>query len=192
MDGILNEKKIIITGIRNKYSIALGAAKSAYNNGAEVILASSKRDYNKVKEIIDEELPKAKLYENEDFSKDEDILELFNKIKEENGKVDGFLHSVAHAFTHDLRNDFINTSKDGFAHASDVSAYSFVAMARIAKQIDFLNDGASLVTYTYVGSQKAIKGYNVMGVAKAALECSVRYLAMDLGKDNIRVNAISP
>ena len=192
MDGILNGKKIIITGIRNKYSIALGAAKSAYNNGAEVILASSKRDYNKVKEIIDEELPKAKLYENGDFSKDEDILELFNKIKEENGKVDGFLHSVAHAFTHDLRNDFINTSKDGFAHASDVSAYSFVAMARIAKQIDFLNDGASLVTYTYVGSQKAIKGYNVMGVAKAALECSVRYLAMDLGKDNIRVNAISP
>lgn len=192
MDGILNGKKIIITGIRNKYSIALGAAKSAYNNGAEVILASSKRDYNKVKEIIDEELPKAKLYENGDFSKDEDILELFNKIKEENGKVDGFLHSIAHAFTHDLRNDFINTSKDGFAHASDVSAYSFVAMARIAKQIDFLNDGASLVTYTYVGSQKAIKGYNVMGVAKAALECSVRYLAMDLGKDNIRVNAISP
>ena len=192
MDGILNEKKIIITGIRNKYSIALGAAKSAYNNGAEVILASSKRDYNKVKEIIDEELPKAKLYENGDFSKDEDILELFNKIKEENGKVDGFLHSIAHAFTHDLRNDFINTSKDGFAHASDVSAYSFVAMARIAKQIDFLNDGASLVTYTYVGSQKAIKSYNVMGVAKAALECSVRYLAMDLGKDNIRVNAISP
>ena len=192
MDGILNGKKIIITGIRNKYSIALGAAKSAYNNGAEVILASSKRDYNKVKEIIDEELPKAKLYENGDFSKDEDILELFNKIKEENGKVDGFLHSVAHAFTHYLRNDFINTSKDGFAHASDVSAYSFVAMARIAKQIDFLNDGASLVTYTYVGSQKAIKGYNVMGVAKAALECSVRYLAMDLGKDNIRVNAISP
>ena len=192
MDGILNGKKIIITGIRNKYSIALGAAKSAYNNGAEVILASSKRDYNKVKEIIDEELPKAKLYENGDFSKDEDILELFNKIKEENGKVDGLLHSIAHAFTHDLRNDFINTSKDGFAHASDVSAYSFVAMARIAKQIDFLNDGASLVTYTYVGSQKAIKGYNVMGVAKAALECSVRYLAMDLGKDNIRVNAISP
>lgn len=192
MDGILNGKKIIITGIRNKYSIALGAAKSAYNNGAEVILASSKRDYNKVKEIIDEELPKAKLYENGDFSKDEDILELFNKIKEENGKVDGLLHSIAHAFTHDLRNDFINTSKDGFAHASDVSAYSFVAMARIAKQIDFLNDDASLVTYTYVGSQKAIKGYNVMGVAKAALECSVRYLAMDLGKDNIRVNAISP
>ena len=113
-------------------------------------------------------------------------------MKKENGKVDGFLHSIAHAFTHDLRNDFINTSKDGFAHASDVSAYSFVAMARIAKQIDFLNDGASLVTYTYVGSQKAIKGYNVMGVAKAALECSVRYLAMDLGKDNIRVNAISP
>ena len=83
MDGILNGKKIIITGIRNKYSIALGAAKSAYNNGAEVMLASSKRDYNKVKEIIDEELPKAKLYENGDFSKDEDILELFNKIKED-------------------------------------------------------------------------------------------------------------
>ena len=90
-----------------------------------------------------------------------------------------------------MKNDFINTSKEGFAHANDVSAYSFVAISRIAKEIDLLNENASLVCLTYHGSTKVLDGYNVMGVAKAALEASVRYLANNLGKDGIRVNAIS-
>ena len=83
------------------------------------------------------------------------------------------------------------TSKEGFAHANDVSAYSFVAVARIAKELDLLNENASLTTLTYFGAEKVIEGYNLMGVAKAALECSTRYLASNLGKDGIRVNAIS-
>ena len=105
--------------------------------------------------------------------------------------MDGILHSIAHANTEDLRNDFIKTSREGFSHANDVSAYSFVAVARIADELDMLNEGASLVSLTYYGSTKVLPGYNVMGVAKAALETSVRYLADNLGKKNIRVNAVS-
>ena len=91
----------------------------------------------------------------------------------------------------DLINDFIYTSREGFSHANDTSAYSFVLIARTAKEFEMLNENASLVTLTYYGSEKVIEGYNIMGVAKAALESSVRYLASNLGKDGIRVNAIS-
>lgn len=92
------------------------------------------------------------------------------------------VHAIANAKTEDLHNDFIYTSKEGFSHALDVSSYSFVLAARIAKEIDLLNENASLVTLTYYGSTKVLNGYNVMGVAKAALESSVRYLAENLGK----------
>ena len=114
-----------------------------------------------------------------------------SKLKKNAGNLDGILHSIAHANTEDLRNDFIQTSKEGFAHANDVSAYSFVATCRIAKELDMLNKDASLVSLTYYGSTKVLPGYNVMGVAKAALECSIRYLADNLGPEGIRVNAIS-
>ena len=116
---------------------------------------------------------------------------MFTKIKEENGRIDGIVHSIAHANTEDLHNDFIETSKEGFAHANDVSAYSFVLAARMAKELDILNENASIITLTYHGSTKVIPGYNVMGVAKAALEASTRYLANNLGSDGVRVNAIS-
>ena len=115
----------------------------------------------------------------------------YHQIKEENGKIDGIVHAIAHANTEDLHNDFIYTSKEGFAHACDVSAYSFVLIARMAKELDMLNENASLITLTYHGSTKVLEGYNVMGIAKAALESSVRYLAENLGKENIRVNAVS-
>ena len=119
------------------------------------------------------------------------MKDVFTKIKQENGKVDGIVHAIAHANTEDLRNDFINTSKEGFAHAVDVSAYSLVLAVRTAKELDMLNENASIVTLTYHGSTKVLDGYNVMGVAKAALECSVRYLAENLGREGIRVNAVS-
>ena len=90
-----------------------------------------------------------------------------------------------------MRNDFILTSRDGFAHASDVSAYSLIAISRIAKQKELLSENASIVALTYYGSEKSVEGYNVMGVAKAALETSIKYLAKDLGKDGVRINAIS-
>ena len=126
-----------------------------------------------------------------DAADDYDVRTTFEKIKKENGKLDGIVHAIAHANTEDLRNDFIYTSREGFSHANDTSAYSFVLIARTAKEFEMLNENASLVTLTYYGSEKVIEGYNIMGVAKAALESSVRYLASNLGKDGIRVNAIS-
>lgn len=184
---MLKGKKILIMGIRNKWSIAWGAAKSAYENGAEIIFTHNATEVEKINALI-EEIPGAKSYFC-DASSDESIKDVFEKIGREHGKIDGILHSIAHANTEDLRNDFINTSREGYAHACDVSSYSLVAIARFSK--DILNEGASIVALTYYGSEKAIEGYNVMGVAKAALESSIRYLSRDLGKLGIRVNAIS-
>lgn len=145
---------------------------------------------DKIEELI-REFEGSKAYALDAASEDKAVKEVFWKIKEENGKVDGIVHSIAHANTEDLQNDFIYTSKDGYSHAIDVSSYSFVLVARMAKELDMLNENANLVTLTYHGSTKVLKGYNVMGVAKAALEASVRYLAENLGKEGIRVNAIS-
>lgn len=187
---ILENKKILIMGIRNKWSIAWGAALSAYENGAQVIFTYNSADSKDKVERLIEEIPSSKAYSC-DASSDESIQECFETILKEQGKVDGILHAIAHANTEDLRNDFIQTSREGFAHAADVSAYSLVAISRIARDLKMLNDNASIVALTYFGSEKAVEGYNVMGVAKAALESSIRYLARDLGKDGIRINAIS-
>ena len=172
---MLKGKQILIMGIRNKWSIAYGAAKSAFNNGAKLIFTfRGEENRSKIEELISE----------------------FNGVAYEcdasnHGKLDGILHSIANAHTEDLRNPFIQTSKDGFCHANDVSAYSFVATCRLAKENDVLNENSSIVALTYYGSTKVLPNYNVMGVAKAALECSVRYLADNLGPESIRVNAIS-
>ena len=188
---LLENKKILIMGIRNKWSIAYGIAKSAYKNGAKLIFTyMNEENKNKIEELISE-FKGSKAYVLNGASEDELVRETFNKIKEENGKIDGLVHAIAHANTEDLHNDFINTGKEGYSHAIDVSAYSFVLAARVAKEIDLLNENASLVTLTYYGSTKVLNGYNVMGVAKAALESSVRYLAENLGKEGKRVNAIS-
>ena len=188
---LLENKKILIMGIRNKWSIAYGIAKSAYKNGAKLIFTyMNEENKNKIEELISE-FKGSKAYVLNGASEDDLVRETFNKIKEENGKIDGLVHAIAHANTEDLHNDFINTGKEGYSHAIDVSAYSFVLAARVAKEIDLLNENASLVTLTYYGSAKVLEGYNVMGVAKAALESSVRYLAENLGKEGKRVNAIS-
>lgn len=187
---ILENKKILIMGIRNKWSIAWGAALSAYENGAQIIFTYNSADSKDKVERLIEEIPGSKAYPC-DASSDESIQTCFEAILKEQGKVDGILHAIAHANTEDLRNDFIQTSREGFAHAADVSAYSLVAISRIARDLKMLNDNASIVALTYFGSEKAVEGYNVMGVAKAALESSIRYLAKDLGKDGIRINAIS-
>ena len=188
---LLQDKKILIMGIRNKWSIAYGIAKSAYENGAKLIFTYMDESNKDKMEELTKEFEGCKLYVLNGASEDEKVREVFTKIKEENGKIDGIVHAIAHANTEDLHNDFIFTSKEGFAHANDVSAYSFVLVSRMAKELDMLNENASLVTLTYHGSTKVIEGYNVMGVAKAALESSVRYLAENLGKDGIRVNAVS-
>lgn len=190
-DMLLENKKILIMGIRNKWSIAYGIAKSAYENGAKLIFTFMGEDNRKKIEELVSDFAGSKCYCLNGASEDELVEECFKKIKKENGKVDGIVHAIAHANTEDLHNDFIYTSKEGFAHACDVSSYSFVLIARMAKQMDLLNENASLVTLTYHGSTKVLEGYNVMGVAKAALETSVRYLAENLGKEGVRVNAVS-
>lgn len=188
---LLESKKILIMGIRNKWSIAYGIAKSAYENGAQLIFTYMREENKeKIEELISE-FKGSKAYVLNGASEDELVKQTFEEIKEENGKIDGLVHAIANAKTEDLHNDFIYTSKEGFSHALDVSSYSFVLAARIAKEINLLNENASLVTLTYYGSTKVLNGYNVMGVAKAALESSVRYLAENLGKEGKRVNAIS-
>ncbi|MGN1326690.1 MAG: enoyl-ACP reductase [Clostridia bacterium] len=188
---LLENKKILIMGIRNKWSIAYGIAKSAYENGAKLIFTYMDESNKEKIEELTKEFEGSKLYVLDGASEDEKVKTVFEKIKQENGKIDGIVHAIAHANTEDLHNDFIYTSKEGFSHANDVSAYSFVLVARMAKQLDMLNENASLLTLTYYGSTKVLEGYNVMGVAKAALEASVRYLAENLGKEGIRVNALS-
>ena len=188
---LLEGKKILIMGIRNKWSIAFGIAKSAYENGAQLLFTyMGEENKEKIEELVSE-FKGSKAYVLNGASEDEKVRETFTKIKEENGKIDGIVHAIAHANTEDLHNDFIYTSKEGFAHACDVSAYSFVLIARMAKELDMLNENASLVTLTYHGSTKVLEGYNVMGVAKAALECSIRYLADNIGPMGIRVNGVS-
>lgn len=187
---ILKDKTVLIMGIRNKWSIAWGAAQAASEQGAHVIFTfHGEENREKIQELVSE-IPNTKIYEC-NVSEDEAIKNTFQMIKKENGKIDGILHSIAHANTEDLRNDFIQTSKEGFSHANDISTYSFIACARIANELELLNDEASLVSLSYYGSTKMLPGYNVMGVAKAALEASVRYLAENLGKTGIRVNAVS-
>ena len=188
---MLRNKKILIVGIRNKWSIAYGIAKSASDQGAQLILTYKGIENKEKIEKLVSEFKNAKLYLLDEASHDENVKEVFSLIKSENGKIDGLVHAVAHANTEDLHNDFILTSREGFSHALDISSYSFVLASRIAKELDMLNENASLLTLTYYGSTKVLRGYNVMGVAKAALESSVRYLAENLGKDGFRVNAIS-
>ena len=188
---LLKDKKILIMGIRNKWSIAYGIAKSAYENGAKLIFTYMGEDNKEKIEALISEFKGSKAYVLNGASEDELVKDVFIKIKEENGKLDGIVHAIAHANTEDLRHDFILTSKEGYSHAGDVRSYSFVLVARMAKELDMLNENATLVTLTYHGSTKVLEGYNIMGIAKAALEASVRYLADNLGKDGIRVNAIS-
>lgn len=185
---ILKDKNILIMGIRNKWSIAYGAAKSAAEQGARIIFTyHPSENISKINELMSE-FKDSKGYAL-DVSTDEEIEKFFKTLKDDVGRVDGILHSIAHANTDDLRNDFYKTSREGFSHANDVSAYSFISICRYAKEV--MLDGGSIVTLTYHGSTKVLPGYNVMGVAKAALETSVRYLASEFGKDEIRVNAVS-
>jgi enoyl-[acyl-carrier protein] reductase I len=124
-----------------------------------------------------------------DVSKDHEIAQLFETIKQRYGKLHVLVHSVAYAPAEELKGNFVNTTREGFRIAHDVSVYSLIAVARGAAPL--MEDGGSIMTMSYYGAEKVVPHYNVMGVAKAALECTVRYLAYDLGSKKIRVNAIS-
>lgn len=189
MKEMLSNKNIMIMGVRNKWSIAWGIAVYCLEQGADVILTyRGEREKQSIEKLIKNYDNKIRLYAC-DVSSDSDINMLFDNIRKDYGTLNGLVHAIAHANTEDLKNDFVNTTRAGFQHALNISAYSLIAISRHAKEL--MLDGGSIVTMTYYGSNKVVRGYNVMGVAKAALEASVRYLANDLGLQNVRVNAIS-
>ncbi len=184
----LTGKKALIFGVANKRSIAYGIAKRLKDAGCELAFTYAGDALKKRVIPISEEL-EGKFAAECDVSKDEDIISVAKKVKEEWGSFDYLVHSVAFAPQDELKNKFIETTREGFKTALDISAYSLIAIVR--ELLPLMNENGSIITMTYHGSTKVIKNYNVMGVAKAALECSVRYLAVDLGERGIRINAIS-
>lgn len=188
MGGILTGKNIIVMGVRNKWSIAWGIAEAAHREGASLIFTYQGEREKQGVEQLAAELGNVESYQL-DVTSDDDIDSFFNSVKDKFGVIHGLVHAIAFAKREDLQDSFLNTSRDGFALALDISAYSLVAVSRRAKEL--MTEGGSIVTLTYMGSEKVFTGYNIMGVAKAALETSVMYMASEMGPDNIRVNAIS-
>jgi enoyl-[acyl-carrier protein] reductase I len=186
--GLLEGKNALVFGVANDHSIAWGIARALHAEGAEV-------GFSSIESLIDKRVrPLAAsigstFVEPCDVQSDADIERVFARWGETHDRLDILVHALAFAKREDLAGGFVDTSRDGFALAMDVSAYSLVALTRGARP--YLPRGSSVLTLTYDGSEKVVSHYNVMGVAKAALEASVRYLAADLGPDGVRVNAIS-
>jgi enoyl-[acyl-carrier protein] reductase I len=182
------QKTAVIFGVANKRSIAWAIAQKLQQAGWQLAITyQNERLAQEARGLIDE-LPGATGFMC-DVSHDEQIAQLFASLKEKYGALQGVVHSVAFAPAAELSGEFLNTTREGFRIAHDVSVYSLIAVAREAAPL--MTHGGSIVTMTYYGAEKVVPKYNVMGVAKAALEASVRYLANDLGAQNIRVNAIS-
>lgn len=182
-------KKILISGIASKRSIAYGIAKVMKMQGAELALTyQNDKLKNRVKEIAKELDINITL--SCDVSSDENISKLFFALKKHWKKFDGFVHSIGFAPIDQLSDDYLDAvTREGFKVAHDISSYSFVAMAKAC--ITMLNENACLLTLSYLGAERVVPNYNVMGVAKASLEANVKYMAYSLGQKNIRVNAIS-
>ena len=188
-EGILKGKRGIVLGVANERSIAWACAQYCAEQGASLIFnylgdALEKR----VRKLTEQHLPGSPMYAC-DVSKDEEIASFFANVRNHWDSVDFIIHSVAYAEREDLKGEFINTPRANFALALDISAYSLIAVAREAG--DLLKPGSSIAAMTYYGAEKVVPHYNVMGVAKAALEASSRYLAFDLGKRGVRVNCVS-
>jgi len=187
----LEGKTGIVFGVANKRSIAWAIAQSLAKEGMRLAFTyQGERLKESVEALTSASMPGALLLPC-DVTNDAEIDAVFSRVGEEYGHLDALLHSVAYAPKEELEGDFINTSREGFKLAHDISAYSLVALTRAALPLFEKAGGGSVLALTYYGSQKAIEGYNVMGVAKASLEASVRYLAANLGPRNVRVNAIS-
>lgn len=185
---LLSGKKGLIVGVANKHSIAWAIAQSAAGQGAQLFFNyQNERLKENVEELV-ATLPGSKAFPC-DAGDDAQIDSLMNHVGKEAGKLDFLIHSIAFAPREELTGQFVNTTRKGFATALDVSTYSLVALTRAA--LPLMTEGGSVVTLTYLGAERVVPHYNVMGVAKAALEATVRYLAHDLGPRNIRVNAIS-
>ena|ERR1700761_1755807 len=184
----LEGKTAVIFGLANKRSIAWGIALKLHEGGAKLAICYQNERMKAEAQGLIDELPGAEGFQC-DVSSDAEITTLFDQLRARYGKLDVLVHAVAYAPAEDLRGDFINTSREGFRVAHDVSVYSLIAVTRAAAPL--MPEGGSVITLTYFGAEKVVPHYNVMGVAKAALEATVRYLASAMGPQKIRVNAIS-
>jgi enoyl-[acyl-carrier protein] reductase I len=187
-EGMLKGKKALVFGVANDHSIAWGIAKALYDQGAEVGFSSMASLIKRRVRPLAASLGST-FVEGCDVRDDDEIRKVFEKWHAKEGDLDILVHAVAYAEKEDLAGNFSATSRDGFHTAFDISVYSLIAMAREARP--YMKPGSSIMTMTYYGAEKVVPHYNIMGVAKAALEATTRYLAADLGPSGVRVNAIS-
>ncbi|MBN8690894.1 MAG: enoyl-ACP reductase [Armatimonadetes bacterium] len=186
---LLDGKKGLVLNVVNKNSIGWAIAEAAVSHGAKVGVGAQN---DRLLEAVEKLTGDNPAYKNfvVDFTDDAQLEALAEAVKKEYGTIDFVVHSAAYAPKEDLQGRFIETSRNGFQIAMDISAYSLIGLCRVLEPL--INDGGSVMALSYLGSTRAAMNYNVMGVAKAALESSVRYLASDLGKRDIRVNTLSP
>lgn len=188
--ALLEGKTGLVFGVANKRSIAWGIAQALSREGMRLAFTyQGERLKENVEELAN--TISGSLILPCDVTVDAEIDAVYREVDAKFGRLDALVHSVAFAPREDLENEFVKTSRDGFKTAHDISAYSLVALTRAAVPLMEKNGGGSVLALTYYGAEKAVEGYNLMGVAKASLEASVRYLAANLGPKNIRVNAIS-
>jgi enoyl-[acyl-carrier protein] reductase I len=186
---LLENRTGIVFGVANKRSIAWATAQALHNAGARLVFTyQGDRLKENVESLTREAMPDSLLLPC-DVTNQEEVDRVFSRVKEQFGRLDFLIHSIAYAPREALDGQYLDTSRDAFLTALEISAYSLVQLARAATPL--MTEGGSIVCMTYYGAEKVVSGYNVMGVAKAALEASTRYLAHDLGPRNIRVNAIS-
>lgn len=186
--GLLTGKKAVVLGVANDHSIAWAIARALHREGAQLALTYVGEALERRVRPLAAELADTLVLEC-DVTKDEDITAAFRSLGEQWGRVDVVVHAVAFAQREELKGRFVQTTRAGFQIALDVSVYSLIALAREA--LPWMKDGGSFLTLSYLGAERALPNYNVMGVAKAGLESCVRYLAYDLGPQAVRVNAIS-
>jgi enoyl-[acyl-carrier protein] reductase I len=191
--GLMTGKKCLIMGVANKRSIAWGIAQSLHREGADLAFTYVN---DRLKENVDELVQTLPGHEQMpvlpcDVSKEEQLAGLFESLGQTWGKLDVLVHSLAFARTEDLKKDFIDVDRDGYRIAHEISAWSLIGCAKYAHPLMLAAGGGSILTLSYLAAQRYIPKYNVMASAKAALECNMRYLAAELGPENIRVNAIS-
>src|SRR5580658_5245817 len=184
----LKGKTAVVFGLANKRSIAWGIAQRLQEAGAQLAICYQNERMKAEADSLIQEMPGASGFQC-DVSNDAEIEAVFAALKHKYGKIDVLVHAIAYAPAEDLKGAFLNTSREGFRIAHDVSVYSLIALSRAAAPL--MTEGGSIITLTYFGAEKVVPHYKVMGVAKASLEATVRYLAWDLGKQNVRVNAIS-
>lgn len=185
---LMEGKKGIVMGIANERSLAWGIAEALAREGAEMVFSYQSDALLKRIKPLAESLGGIDLIEC-NVSSDDSIKNLFSKLGEKFGKIDFIVHAIAFSDREELTGAYLNTSRKNFLNTMDISCYSFTSICQHASE--YLNDGASLLTLTYLGAERVMPHYNVMGVAKAALQASVRYLAVDLGSRGIRVNGLS-